>query len=108
MVPTKAMARAYSVLMRFPDAIIFEDRKVHIVEAKLRPNAGACGQLEHYKELFYRTPEFKDFYSFPLEMILLTTYLDLDIVEFCSKKGILYEVHTVPGLAAPPDTENKA
>ena len=94
-VPSKEMAKAYSVILRWADLIFMEDGYVNIVEAKLRPTAGAVGQLEHYKELFGRTPEFKDYWDWPIKMILLTSYLDLELVELCSRKDIKYE-HYVP------------
>jgi hypothetical protein len=92
-VPTKEMANMYMVLLRWADAVFIEDGKVYIVEAKLRPNAGAIGQLEHYKMLFGRTPEFNAYWNYPIELILLTNYMDLEIVELCSMKGIKYEFY---------------
>jgi hypothetical protein len=94
-VPDKEYAKMYMVILRWADAIFIEDGKVHIVEAKLRPDAGAIGQLEHYKDLFTRTPEFQQYWNYPIELILLTPYLDLELVALCSKKGIRYE-HYVP------------
>jgi len=91
-VPTKEMARAYNVILRWADAIFIEKGKVYIVEGKLRPTAGAVGQLEHYKMLFGRTPEFSQYKEWPIELILLTPFTDLEIVELCSQKGIIYEV----------------
>jgi len=90
-VPTKEAAREYLVILRWADLVFVENGEVNIVEAKLRPNAGAIGQLEHYKELFKRTPEFQQYWNYPINLILLTPYLDLEIVALCSKKGITYE-----------------
>jgi len=90
-VPDKELAREYMVILRWADAVFIENGTVYIVEAKLRPNAGAIGQLEHYKMLFGRTPEFSQYWNYPIELILLTNYMDLEIVELCSQKGIKYE-----------------
>jgi len=90
-VPTKEAAREYLVILRWADLVFVENGIVYIVEAKLRPNAGAIGQLEHYKLLFGRTPEFSQYWTYPIELILLTNYMDLEIVELCSQKGIKYE-----------------
>lgn len=87
----KAEAKFYKVILRWADAIFVEDGKVHIVEGKLRPDLGAIGQLEGYKELFKVTPEFKDYWEWPIKLILLTPVLDLNIVELSKKKGIFYE-----------------
>ena len=89
-VPDKDIARAYMVILRWADAVFVENGVVTIVEAKLRPNAGAIGQLEHYKMLFGRTPEFSQYWNYPIELVLLANYMDLEIVELCSKKDIKY------------------
>lgn len=94
-VPTKELAAMYSVILRWADAVFVEGGVVYIVEAKLRPSPGAVGQLEFYKQLFYNTPEFKQFSTWPVELILLTTVLDLAMVELCSKKGIQYEIFEI-------------
>lgn len=82
----------YRVLLRWADAIVYRDGIVYIIEAKLRPSPSAIGQLEMYKDLFYRTPEFSQFHSCPTELVFLTTRYDWELVEFCSKKGIKYVV----------------
>ena len=97
-VPTKEMAREYMVVLRWADLIFIEGGAVNIVEAKLRPTAGAIGQLEHYKELFKRTPEFREYWEYPINLILLTPYMDLEIAEMCSRKGIIYEHWSPPEI----------
>jgi len=94
--PDKEKARMYMVILRWADAIFVQDGVVNIVEAKLRPTAGAIGQLEHYKLLFGRTPEFSQYWKYPIQLILLTSYMDLEIVELCTQKGIKYEFYQVP------------
>ena len=90
-VATKDEAKIYSVILRWADAIFIENGAVNIVEAKLRPDLGTLGQLEGYKELFKVTPEFSQYWNYPINLILLTPFLDLNIVELCTKKGITYE-----------------
>jgi len=85
-------AKMYSVLLRWADAIFIEDGFVNIVEGKLRPNLGAIGQLEGYKELFKVTPEFSAYENWPIKLILLSAMMDLGVAQICSKKGILYEI----------------
>ena len=92
-VPTKEAAREYLVILRWADAVFVEAGVVHIVEAKLRPNAGAIGQLEHYKLLFGRTPEFSQYWNYPIQLILLANYPDLEIVELCSRKDIQFVLY---------------
>ena len=85
-------AKYYKVILRWADAVFVEDGVVYIVEAKLRPDLGTIGQLEGYKELFIVTPEFQQYWNYPIKMILLSAYLDLNIAELCKKKDISYEV----------------
>jgi len=91
-VSDKAEAKYYKVILRWADAIFLEDGKVWIVEGKLRPDLGAIGQLEGYKKLFGVTPEFSAYKNWPVEMILLSPFLDLNIAELCKDKSIIYEI----------------
>ena len=88
----KEEAAFYKVILRWADAVFIEDGNVYIVEAKLRPSLGAIGQLEGYQELFKVTPEFSAYWNYPVKMILLTAYLDLNVAELCKKKDITCEV----------------
>jgi len=92
-VPTKEMAKMYMVLLRWADAIVDDGEKIIIIEAKLRPNAGAVGQLLHYKKLFRETPEFSSYKNTPIQLVLLTTMMDLAIAELCSNYDIKYVVY---------------
>ena len=94
-VATKEEAKYYKVILRWCDAIYIDAGFVNIVEAKLRPDLGVIGQLEGYQKLFKITPEFSMYKDWPVKMILLTPFLDLNIVELCKDKGIIYE-HWVP------------
>ncbi len=85
-------AKLYSVLLRWADAVVESDGEILIVETKLRPEFGAIGQLEGYKELFKVTPEFSDYENWPVKMVLVSPVLDLGIAEIASKKGIIYDV----------------
>ena len=91
-VATKEEAKYYKVILRWCDAIFLDAGFVNIVEAKLRPSLGVIGQLEGYQKLFSVTPEFSMYKDWPIKMILLSPYLDLNIAELCKDKGIIYEV----------------
>ena len=85
-------AKLYSVLLRWADAVFLEDGIMYIVETKLRPEFGAIGQLEGYRELLKVTPEFSAYENWPIKLILVSPVLDLGIAEICTKKGIIYDV----------------
>ena len=93
--PTKELARAYTTILRWADAIVLKDGIVYIVEAKLRASPGAIGQLELYKKLFKNTLEFTAYKEWPIKLLLLCSMIDLNIVEMCSDKEIIYKVFTL-------------
>lgn len=92
-VPTHEMARMYMVLLRWADAIYIENGEVFIVEAKLRPDSGAIGQLLLYKDLFRQTLEFRDYWPLKINMVFLCTRPDLNLMEVCTKHDIKYVVY---------------
>ena len=91
-VPTKEMARQYMVLLRWADAVVIHNNEVLIIEAKLRPQPGAIGQLELYQELFPQTPEFSAYKNHRIRLVFLTQFPDVDLAQLCSKKGIDYVI----------------
>lgn len=90
-------AKIYSVTLRWADAIVISEGFVIIIEAKLRPEPGAFGQLENYKKLFPATPEFSQWKDWPIKMVLLTPKIDLNLVELATDKGIDYVVFIPKG-----------
>ena len=96
--PTKELNRMYMTIMKWADAIFLNDGIVHIVEAKIRPNFGATGQLKGYKMLFPQTPEFTAYRDWPIKMILLTMTEDLNTIESASQEGIEYEIFTLEDI----------
>ncbi len=90
-------AKLYSVLLRWADAVVESKGKILIIETKLRPDLGAIGQLEGYKDLFKVTPEFSDYKNWPVEMVLVSPVMDFAIAEIASKKGITYDVYKPEG-----------
>ena len=89
-------AKMYSVLLRWADCVFLEDGIMYIVEAKIRPDLGAIGQLEGYKDLLKVTPEFSAYENWPIKLILVSPIMDLGIAQICSKKDIIYDVWAPP------------
>jgi len=92
--PTKELARAYMTLLRWADAIVVKEGVVLIVEAKLRAEPGAIGQLELYGKLFRNTLEFSQYKDWPVKLVLLSAVPDLQMAELASEKDIAFEVMT--------------
>jgi len=92
--PTKELARMYMTILRWVDAIYLKDGVVYIVEAKLRAEPGALGQLDLYEKLFKQTPEFEAYALWPIQKVLLTAVVDLNMAELASEKDVEYELYT--------------
>lgn len=93
--PTKQLARIYMTMLRWADAIVLDHGAVLIIEAKLRPQPGAIGQLLLYEQLFKVTPEFSAYSHWPIRKMLLTTLADINLIQLASNENIEYEIFTV-------------
>ncbi len=93
--PTKELARMYMTILRWVDAIYLDRGVVYIVEAKLRAEPGALGQLDLYEKLFKQTPEFTAYKEWHIQKVLLTAVMDLNMAELSSEKDVEYELYTL-------------
>ncbi|MHC1610042.1 MAG: hypothetical protein ACXQTW_00290 [Candidatus Methanospirareceae archaeon] len=100
--PTKEIAAIYKVTLRWADAIFVEGGVVHIVEAKLKPDAGAISQLELYDSLFPRTPEYTAFKDLPRKLVFLTTRMDEAVKAIADEHGVEYVVYKPKWLTPVP------
>jgi len=96
--PKTEHAKLYKIALRWADAIFVENGKVHIVEAKLRHDLIFAEQLNDYAKLFRNTPEFKVFWGYDVEKILLIPYAWKDMVQKAKEHGIKVEVFKPPWL----------
>jgi len=81
--------RAATGWRRWVDAIVITKEKVIMIEAAIRPNPGKISQLELYDELFEMTPEFKKYWGWKRELMILYAIEDPATVYLARKKGIL-------------------
>lgn len=91
-VPNPQMGKMFAVLLRWADAIFLEDGLINIVEAKLRPDFGAIGQLLGYRQMLQGTPEFEAYKHWKINLILLSQFPDLAVTQLATKYGIQHEV----------------
>ena len=91
--PIKEFREASSVVNRWADAIVFEQHQVTIIEAKMRPDPKAIGQLKMYADLFKRTPRYSRYEKLPVYMVFLTTAEDDGVRALCEREGIEYRIY---------------
>jgi hypothetical protein len=85
----EARADALSkVFKRWVDAVIIRPQEVILVEAKIRGTPAALGQLVAYRDLFRKTPEFRDVATRPTRLLLLTPWDDADLKDTAASLGI--------------------
>jgi len=89
-------ARMMSVINRWADAVVFDGQNMVIIEAKMRPDPGAVGQLQLYAELLPQTPDFTMYANKPVRLVLVTTKEDLSTRTFCEGKGVEYAIYNPP------------
>lgn len=83
----------YSQLRRFCDLIIDVNDTLLIVEAKMKPSAGAISQLQTYMHLVKETPDLEYYADKPVVGMILTTWEDAAIKKVANQWGMLYEVY---------------
>lgn len=86
------IGKMLDVVKKYVDAIFYENNIVHLVEAKIRTQSAAIGQLEIYTRLFRDTPEFLQYSDKPIQGILLVPTTDIDVKNLALEKGFKYEV----------------
>ena len=82
----------YQVIRRWADAVVYDGKKVTIIEAKVKAEVGAIAQLELYKQLFPKTPEFSLLKKKPVELPLVVGWHDPEVENLCKQKNIKYVV----------------
>lgn len=83
--------RALGVFRRYPDAVVWKDGRVIILEASLKPDVGKISILALYAYLFPQTPEFAEFKTWPITKRLVWGIDDLAASTIARQQGC--EVH---------------
>jgi len=85
---TPAQARQFSRFKRYCDGVIFLPDKSIIVEAKMRADPGIVTMLELYKKLFQETPDLKERWDLPIEMMLVYSIEDPVTVQLAREHNV--------------------
>jgi len=76
------------VWRRWADALVILPEELLLVEAAIRPNPGKISQLELYAMLLPHTPEFSQYRSRRVTMVLLYAIEDPAVILLARRKGI--------------------
>ena len=83
------------------DSIVFWENKVTIIEALVRPGEWwKIEQLQTYERAFKVTEEFRKYWDWPIEKILLTTEIDEFMESEAARRGIRVVKFTTPDIEA--------
>ncbi|MBU2060205.1 MAG: hypothetical protein KKB38_21040 [Gammaproteobacteria bacterium] len=74
------------------DALIFEDSKLVLIEAKILKWLDGLAKLTLYKSLIPSTPELQEYRDWPVEMVLCTPWSMESIEEAARASGIRIDV----------------
>lgn len=99
-IPGTTEDKLYAGVRRWADLIMFDGTSMIIIEAKMRPQPEGIAELEVYRKLLPKTPEFSAFSDKPIRLVFLTTIYDETISELCKEKGIELEVFRPPWVVA--------
>lgn len=89
---TEAEARMTGVWRRWCDAVVFQDRRVILVECSVFPDPGHVAQLELYRDLWPRTPEFQDYRDWPVDGILVMALPDPMVSQLAARRTLAVEI----------------
>lgn len=81
-------AATFKSWMKWVDAAVFRPEEVVLIEAKLRATTSAVGQLLYYRDLFGKTREFREHWTKPRTLIVLTPWADPDLDAFAGAQGV--------------------
>ena len=70
------------------DAVVINEKEVHIIEVKIREDRGKIEQLLLYEYLFPHTKEFRGFEKYPIKKFLVTPKDQGSFADFLFKYGI--------------------
>jgi len=85
--------RALKIWTAQADAVVLLKDKVIIVEALVRPEWWKIQQLKIYGKLFKSTPEFREHWHKPIELLLLTTIDSPFHQAMAESEGIRYVIY---------------
>lgn len=76
------------VWRRWADAIVFDGRKLILIEAAIRPDPGYISKLELYADLIPETPELMQYAGWPVVKLLVYAIEDPAVLRLAKRHGV--------------------
>lgn len=80
--------RMIGVWRRWADAIVFDGRKLILIEAAIRPDPGYISKLELYADLIPETPELMQYAGWPVVKLLVYAIEDPAVLKLAKRHGV--------------------
>ena len=96
---TPALEAALRVSNWYADGVLFLPDKTLIIEAKIKPNPSAVGQVLFYRRLANRTPVFQSRLNLPIEAAVLFAEADNDVTDYARALGVVVFTFTPMWIA---------
>ena len=96
---TPALEAALRVSNWYADGVLFLSDKTLIIEAKIKPNPSAVGQVLFYRRLANRTPVFQARLNLPIEAAVLFAEADNDVTDYARALGVVVFTFTPMWIA---------
>ncbi len=96
---TPALEAALRVSNWYADGVLCLPDKTLIIEAKIKPNPSAVGQVLFYARLAIRTPIFQSRLALPIQTAVLFAEADNDVSDFSRALGVTVFTYTPMWIA---------
>jgi hypothetical protein len=97
---TPGLEAALRVMNWYADGVIFAPDRTVIVEAKVKPNPAAVGQVLFYQRLAPSTPMLATRLNLPIDAVVLFGESDQAVTNFARGYGVEVAIYTPPWIAA--------
>jgi len=93
-----ALERALRVENWYADGVLVLEHEVQIIEAKIKANPGAVGQVLFYLRLGFATPDLAPHLNRPFVPVVLFAEDDDQVTNFARQLGCRVELYTPPWI----------
>jgi len=83
----------------YADCVVITPTEGIVIEAKVKPDPGAVGQVLFYRTLIFSTPAFAQYVNLAWQPVVLFAEDDSGVTPFARGLGVRVEIYTPPWIA---------